>query len=48
MELTGKRRCWLVLGAEGGEEMVPKAGETEKRLEANEEGVPGSVASKHC
>lgn len=38
MELTAERQCWLVLAAEGSEEMAPEAvtGEIGRQLEAKE------------
>ena len=48
LELPAKRRCWLVLGAEGGEVMVPEAAAADEERWKLTKGGPGSVPSKHC
>jgi hypothetical protein len=50
LELIAKRLGWLVLGAKSIEEVVQEAKTTEtiRLMEANKEGIPGTLLSKYC
>lgn len=48
LELPAKRRCWLVLGAEGGEVMVPEAAAADEERWKLTKGGPGAGPGRLC